>query len=318
MNPKTLWNRWAGLLDRREDATPLAVARIVAGITIAWHLQAMWLSGVGLSVWVDHEFGGIKGVDLNWLERFGGATPANVKLLMTLGLVSSLMMAAGAFTRVTTVTTWLIFRILSGLNDHAGGSSDDLLVNGLFLLMFSGCGGALSFDNRGKPPREVPSWPRYALILQLVLVYCTTGLQKVSASWLPVGPLDALWYIFQQPSWHRTSMTWLAPFYRLTQLGTLVTWCFEVSAPLLLLAFWYRYTPERKGRVRALFNRFDFRTLYLCVGLALHTGIWLTMEVGPFFGSVLVCYGACFTGAEYRAAVAWVLRRVNRATPATP
>lgn len=315
-----VWRRWANLIDRRGDATPLAVARIVAGATIAWHLQAMWLSGIGLAVWVDQKFGGIKGVDLNWLDPIGGATPTNVRALMAVGLLVSLMMAAGVFTRVTTVATYVVFRILSGLNDHAGGSSDDLLINGLFLLMLSDCGGALSWDNRGKPPRQVPMWPRYVLIGQLVLVYWTTGLQKVSASWLPVGDLDALWYIFQQPSWHRMDMQWLAPFYKLTQLGTLVTWCFEQAAPLLLLAFWYRDTADRPGRVRALFNRFDFRTLYLCVGLSLHVGIWLTMAVGPFFGGVAVCYAACFTGEEYRAATARVTSALRRRTrsPSVP
>lgn len=314
------WMRWAALLDRRGDATPLAVARIVAGVTIFWHLQAMWRSGIGLAVWVDQKYGGIKGVDLDWLDPFGGATPGNVKVLMGFGMAFALLMAAGVYSRATSFATYLVFRVLTGLNDHAGGSSDDLLINGLFLLMFSQCGGALSWDNRGQPPRDVPMWPRYVLIGQLVLVYGTTGLQKVSASWLPVGDLDALWYIFQQPSWHRADMEWLAPFYKLTQLGTLVTWCFEVGAPVLLLAFWYRDTPERPGRVRALFNRLDVRTLYLCVGLSLHLGIWLTMAVGPFFGGIAVCYAACFTGAEYRAAwkrVTSALRRPTR-SPSVP
>lgn len=314
---KTWWPRWAEYIARREDATPLAVARIVAGTTIAWHLQAMWLSGVGVAVWVDEKFGGLKGVDLDWLDRIGGATPANVRMLMVVGFIFAVAMALGFATRLATVGTYFAFRVLTGLNDHAGGSSDDLLINGLFVLMFADCGGALSLDNRGKPPRVAPSWPRYVLILQLVLVYCTTGLQKVSASWLPVGPLDALWYIFQQPSWHRRPMTWLAPVYGLTQLGTLVAWCFEVSAPLLLVAFWYRATPERPGRVRAWFNRWDFRTLYLCVGTSLHFGIWLTMEVGPFWGGMLVCYAACFTADEYRAAVTSALRRLRR-SPSVP
>ncbi|MBS1153806.1 MAG: uncharacterized protein H6Q89_5504, partial [Myxococcaceae bacterium] len=189
------WTRWADLLDRREDATPLALARIVASVTVFLHLATMWLSGTAMGVWVAVKHGGIRESDLSWLEPFGGATPLNIHLLLALGLVSSALMAVGLFTRVTAVLTYLSFRVLTGLNCHAGGSSDDLLVNGLFLLMLSGCGGALSLDRRGQPPLAVPVWPRYVLIGQLVLVYWTTGLQKVSAAWLPGGPLDALWYI---------------------------------------------------------------------------------------------------------------------------
>ncbi len=312
-----VWRRWVELLDRKEAATGLALCRIVAAFTVCLHLVTMWTSGAAFGVWVSVQFGGIRDTDLNWLEPFGGATPLNIRLVLGLGIFSSALMALGVFTPVTTALTWLTFRLLTGLNNHSGGSSDDLLVNILFILMFSRCGGALSFDRLKQPPAEVPVWPRYVLIGQLVLVYWMTGLQKVSAAWLPGGSLDALWYIFQQPSWQRTSMLWLAPVYPLTQLGTLVAWTFEQSAPLLLLAFWFRYTPERQGRVRAFFNRIDFRTLYLALGMMLHLGIWLTLEVGPFFGGVFALYVCCYTHDEYRAFVGWlrttsVLQRLRR------
>ncbi len=302
-----VWTRFVDLLDKREDVTPLAVARIVAGITIFQHLVTMWTSGTADGVWVSSAFGGIKSSDLDWLDFIGGATPANVHLLVFIGILGSALMTVGLFSRVSVVFTYLSFRILTGLNSHSGGSSDDLLINGLFLLMFSGCGGALSLDNRGKPAKLAPVWPRYVMIGQLFLVYWTTGLQKVSAAWLPGGELDALWYIFQQPSWQRVPMYWLAPFFQLTRIGTFVAWTFEWSAPVLMLAFWYRYTRERKGRVRAFFNRFDIRTKYLLAGVMVHTGIWVTMEVGPFFGGVLVLYAACFTADEYRAFAARLL-----------
>jgi hypothetical protein len=316
------WTRFVELLDRRQDATALAVCRIVAAVTVFLHLTTMWISGTASGVWVSVQFGGIRESDLDWLERFGGATPLNVKLLLTLGIAASALMAVGLFTRVACVLTWLAFRVLTGLNDHAGGSSDDLLINVLFLLMFSGCGGALSLDNRKGPPKEVPVWPRYVLLGQLVLIYWMTGLQKVSAAWLPGGSADALWYIFQQPSWQRISMFWLARAYPLTQAGTLMAWTFEQSAPLLLLAFWYRYTRERPGRVRAFFNRIDFRTLYLSVGMMIHLGIWMTLEVGPFAGGVFSLYACCFTPDEYRALVTRLratsaLRRLRR-SPSIP
>lgn len=293
------WPRWVALLDRREAATSLAMCRIVVGYTVAWHLVQMGLTGVAAAVWVDEKFGGLRTVDLTWLEPFGGATPLNVRLLLLLGIASAASLMVGLFTRIASVLAWLSFRILCGLNNHTSGSSDDVLVGVLFILMFSGCGGALSVDRRGQPPAEVPVWPRYVLVGQLVLIYWTTGLQKVSAAWLPFGELDALWYIYQQPTWPRISMDFLAPVFWLTQLGTLVTWCFENAAPLLLLAFWYRSTSDRPGRLRALFNRIDFRSRYLSVGLLLHLGIFLTLEVGPFLGGMLSLYACCFTPHEW-------------------
>ena len=138
-------------------------------------------------------------------------------------------------------------------------------------------------------------------MFQLVLLYFTTALQKVSASWIPFGPMDALWYILQQPTWQKHDMQWLAPFFPLTQLATLTTWLFEMGSPLLLLAMWYRRTPDRAGRLRRLFARAHFRTSYLALGLALHLGIWATLEVGPFLGGILALYAACFSPAEWRA-----------------
>ncbi len=296
------WSRWADLLDRREDATPLAVARIIAGFTVFQHLIAMWVSRTADAVWVSVKFGGLRDTDLPWLQPFGGATPFNVHALLAFAIVVSGLMTFGVYSRVTVALTWLTWRTLTGLNNHSGGSSDDLLVNGLFILMFSGCGGALSFDQRNKPPALVPVWPRYVMIGQLVLVYWTTGLQKVSAAWLPMGDLDALWYIFQMSSWQRRPMMFLAPVYRLTQVGTFLAWTFENTAPLLWLAFWYRWTKDRPGRVRAFFNRIDFRSCYLAAGVMLHLGIWVTLEVGPFMGGMMVLYAACFTGEEYQKA----------------
>ena len=289
---KNRWARWVAFLSRREDATPLAIARIIAGSTVAMHLATMAWTGVARGMWVDQRHGGAFPLyveaPLRWI---GGPTPLNVNVLLAIGILGALFLTAGAFTRAAAIATWFSWRTLTGINDNAGGSSDDLILNILFLLMLSGCGNALSVDATYRGRRdEIPAWPRWLIITQLVVMYWTTALQKVSIGWIPGGPLDALWYILQQPTWQRFSMRWLAPFYPLTQLATLVTWCFEQSAPLLLLAFWFRITRDRPGKIRAWFNRVDFRLKYLALGLVLHVGIWLAMEVGPFFNGVLACY----------------------------
>ena len=311
---RATWGRWVAFLGEREGAESLALARIIAGVTLAHHLFAMWTSGSAEAMWVDIAHGGYRSVDETWLPLPGGATPGAIHLIMAITSLAAVALALGAFTRVAAVIAWFGFARLCDLNWHCGGSSDELLTNGLFLLMLSGCGEAWSIDarRRGGNPPQVPAWPRRLLVFQLVLVYFTTALQKVSSSWIPlVGPMDALWYILQQPTWQKHDMRWLAPFFPLTQLATLVTWCFEMFAPLLLLAMWYQRTADRPGRVRALVNRVPFRGAYLALGLALHLGIWASLEVGPFLGGILVLYAACILPHEWRVLATRVRDRIN-------
>lgn len=317
---RSAWTRWVAFLGEREGAESLAVARIIAGLTLLHHLISMWTSGVAGAMWVDVAHGGYRSLDEGWLSLFGGATPANVHALIAFTAAAALLLALGLFTRIAAILSWLGFVQLASLNWQCGGSSDELLTNALFLLMLSGCGETWSVDarRRGTPPAEIPAWPRRVLVFQLVLLYFTTALQKVSASWIPFGEMDALWYILQQPTWQKHDMRWLAPFFPLTQLATLVTWLFEMGAPLLLLVMWFRRSPvNRPGRLRRAFDRVHFRTSYLALGLALHVGIWATLEVGPFLGGILTLYAACFHPAEWRALVTRLRGFMTRPAPAT-
>jgi hypothetical protein len=318
--PARAWLRWVSFLSQREDATSLAVARIISGSTLFVHLVIMRLSGAGDAAWVDVAYGGARSSFVSpWLQSLGGASPTNVHMLLYLACAGAGLMALGVLTRASVLVTWFCFNTLTRMNFMAGGSSDDLLMNGLFVLLWSGCGRALSVDQwvrrrrDAAAPQDAPAWPRYVLIFQIITVYWTTGVQKVSNSWWPppLGSLDAVWFILQMSNWTRWLITpqGLAPYFRITQLATLGTWLFELSGLLLLLAYWYRHTRDRPGRLRAFFNaplrRFgslDFRLIYLALGFTMHFGIWVLMEVGPFFNAVLVCYACCITPDEWRAA----------------
>ncbi|MBL8949254.1 MAG: HTTM domain-containing protein [Myxococcaceae bacterium] len=317
------WQGWVELVSRREDAASLAMARIVCGATVAVHLILLRPTGAVEQSWVHVNEGGAYGTSpalvFGWLGW--GTTAHHVDVMMAAAAVAGTLMALGLFTRVTTVATWLLWRSLTSTNGMSGGSSDDLLINALFILMWSGCGRTLSVDawlSRRRDPNaatDAPAWPRYVMIFQLCTLYWTTGIQKISNSWWPppVGTADAIWYILQQVTWNRAPFdpyAW-APFYRVTQLMTAGTWLFEVGGLVLLLAYWYRHTRERPGRVRRFFNaplgkrlpNVDFRLLYLAFGFSMHFGIWVLMEVGPFFLAVLVFYCAVLTPAEWRAAL---------------
>ncbi len=305
----TAWRRWVALIDRREPATALALARIVLGSSIATHLCHMAWVGGDVLVWTDAAYGGLRSLAPGWLAHLGGLTPENVRGVVLVTALAAVAFTLGLSTRVAALVTWIGFRTLADLNGHAGGAYDELAKNILLLLLVSGCGRALSIDawlaarraRAGGPAVDplVPAWPRYVLVFQLVLMYWATGMQKVSSGWVPGGSADALWYILQQPTWQRREMTWLAPAFPLTQVATLGTWCFEQGAPLLLLAFWYRHTRTRPGRIRAAFNRLDARSLYLLLGVGMHAGIEATMEVGMFCWATMAIYVACFHPDEW-------------------
>ena len=298
----SLWQRWVQLLDRREAALPLALVRMAAGLIVTLHISRIWLRGIHLWAWVDDDFGGLRNLSAGFLDRFGGLTPENVQLVMAFTIVAAVAMFLGLGTRVATLATLLSYGYLADLNGHAGGSYDELVKNTLFLLFLSGCGRALSLDERIRPTDGMTTaWPRWLMIFQLVLMYWMTALQKVSSSWVPIAESDALFYILQQPTWQRFPLPLesLATIYPLTRLATFGVWLWEQSAPLLLLAYWYRETHERPGRLRALFNRYDFRAIYLFFGLGMHLGIEALMEVGPFSFASLTLYFACFHPDEW-------------------
>ena len=61
-----------------------------------------------------------------------------------------------------------------------------------------------------------------------------------------------------------------------------MVWHFEVGAPLLLVVYYLRWTSERRGRLRRWVLRYDPRLLFAAIGLGMHLGIGLLMEMGPF------------------------------------
>jgi len=113
-------------------------------------------------------------------------------------------------------------------------------------------------------------------------------------------------------------MAWLAPYFPLTQIMTAAVWYWEVAAPLLLLAAWYRLTPDKKGWLRRLFNRVRFRRWYVAFGVAMHLGIYVMLGLGPFTWITLSMYICLFSSAEWRAFFAKLRRAAAGPPPPEP
>jgi hypothetical protein len=313
------WARFVALTSREEAGTSFALFRIGIGTCLAVTLVEMCVRGVIPILWLSSEFGGYQATPriTPLLALLGGATPAGVWTLVGAGLISGAALGVGVggpvLGRAIAFIALHCFQACALLNPDATGSYDGLLLNALWLLVLGNGTGTLSLYARrrhgawtaGEP---VLAFARWLAICQLVLMYWMTGLQKISVHWTPGGDFGALYYILQQPSWNRGDMSWVAPFFPLTQLATALVWTWEISAPLLLLAVWAHATRDRPGRLRAVANRIHLRSLYLAMGIAFHLTTTTLMNVGNFSWIALSYYFCLLEPDEWRA----LLARLNR------
>jgi hypothetical protein len=280
---------------------------MACGLVVLGAVGSVAAFGLVPVLWMNPADGGYTTVSPSWLfERLGGVTPTTVWAVVVVTLLAGLAMTLGLGGRLMPLVALQGYLALYSLNSDAVGGYDWLLTNALWLLVLARATATLSLDCRLRTgcwrcADLVPAWPRYLAIYQIVLVYWTTGLQKLSAAWTPAGGFSALYYILQEPTWHRWDMSWLAWVYPLTQVATATSWIWELTAPLLLLALWFRRTADRPGRLRALFNRVPVRGLWVAIGVCVHLGILIFMNVGPFSWVSLAFYVCLFRPEEWQA-----------------
>lgn len=315
------WSGWVELVGRREPGTSLALFRIMTGSALLYAVGSVVAADLVELLWVDEAYGGYRRLKGNWLvSALGGARPEVTWTLIGLTLGAGLSLTLGVLARPCALVAGQGLLALTTLNTHARSSYDPLLVNSLWLLVLADSTATLSLRcrlSRGRWTSDtaVAAWPRMLVLAQLVVLYTSTGLQKISIHWTPVGELSALYYILQQPSWQRWDMTWLASVYPLTQVGTVVTWLWELTWPVVPLALWFRHTADRRGRVRAAFNRIPVRALYVAIGLCMHVTVAVVMVVGPFSWITLAYYPCLFRPHELHRAgrrLAGLARRWSR------
>jgi hypothetical protein len=302
------WRRLVGFLDRRETGEALAVYRVAVGLNVLWAMVSVWAPGLVEVLWLQPAAGGMRplAADSSWLVgALGGPSSAVVWPLVIGTTLASIGLILGIGSRALAFVCLQGFLAVAWINAHAGGSYDNLLTNALWLLVLARSDATWSLACRlrtgaWKSDTLISSWPRWLIVLQLLLMYCSTGLQKVSASWVPGGDSSALYYILQQPSWARHDMSWVAWLYPVTQAATLSVWLFEVFAPLLLVVLWFRHTRDREGRLRKLSNRLDLRSWFVVYGVAMHLSIHALMVVGPFSTTSIALYAALFSADEWR------------------
>ncbi len=294
---KSLWRGWVELLDRREPATSLALARaLLGGVLLA---DLLIVAGLGLveALWTSPADGGMAyGADRSWLYAWLDGDGTAAWGIWSICTGAALCFGAGLFTRTSAVVLVLAYAQLATLLPEADRGIDGLFRCTLVIFAFSGAGETLSLGswirNRrsSRPDALVPAWPRYLLVAQMAWLYFSAATNKLQSPWTPLGGFTALHYILLDPHFARFDTPWLGDVQILTRTATFLTMCFEWLAPLMPLAMYYRATRERGGRLRKLFLRAHFFEVWVSLGVFFHVSLAVTVRLGIFPYGVLALY----------------------------
>lgn len=285
------WSAWVALLDRREPATALAISRIALALTfLADYLRHAQL-GVITSLYAAPPEGYAS--PLQGWPTWLGLTGPTVWLVATIALA---LIALGAATRVACIVFVLASAKLAQIAPATECALDQLARIVFVIFALSQSHAKWSFDAlfarwRGRAFAElVPAWPRYLLLLQIVWVYFSGGMNKSSPTWGPLGGFSALADALADPHAARFSPGWIPTLFPLTQVATFATMVFELGAPLYLVALYFAETADRPGRLRRAFNRLRVRWVWLLLGISFEVGIATTLELGVFPYGMLALY----------------------------
>ena len=142
-------------------------------------------------------------------------------------------------------------------------SAHAVLIVLFFCLLWAEPGRVWSLDAKRSPSKDglVPVWPLMLMRYQIALIYWSSALWKISFPEWRDG--SVIYWVLSLNGFHRFPgelPLGLAPVLALMTWGTLG---FEFAFPFLVFA--------RRTRLAAL----------VC-GVALHLGLWATLELGPF------------------------------------
>lgn len=298
------WATWVRLWDLVEHPRSLAAVRVCLGLVMLWDLGQVARLGLVVPLLGLEEAGGLS-------ASLRSSSPAPWALLLPATAASAWVLWGGLFTATLAYTAGVLARpamfafvLLSSqwewqLPDASRGI-ESLIRIVLLILACSESDRWLSvraWRETGSiwgDGRPVPAWPRHLIVAQLVLMYFLAGVQKFGLDWSPAQNFSALYLILQDPAIANARYDWLQnePWLVITRAGTAGTIAWEWASPLLLLAFWYRFTPERPGALRAAFLRWRVHLVWAAIGVVFHLGIAATMALGIFPFAMLSCYFA--------------------------
>jgi hypothetical protein len=289
------WAAWVELWDRREPPTALALVRILLGLAMLVDLLHLAWIGMVTPLFARPPDGFAAAYD-GWASALLGTGPDAARALWLAAVLAAACITAGAATRVACVVFIVVTAQLGYIAPGADRGIHMIARVAIGILALSGCHARWSVDawvraRLGRPfPAEVPAWPRYLLLLQLLWIYFSAGHNKFAPEWGLSGGYLALPNAVTDPHFARFDPAWVRPVLPLLRAGTFATVVFELSAPLYLVWLYFAATAERAGRVRAWCNRLRLRWIWLALGVTFHLGIAVFLRIGVFPWAMLALY----------------------------
>ena len=206
---------------------------------------------------------------LGWVE-----SPAVLRAAAIAWVAAAVLLLLGLCSRTSAAAAWALSQSFLALNPYAHNAGDTVRTIILLYLMVSPCGAAWSLDRwrrrNGQPgPVFVYPWPLCLLLVQMAVIYFNNGVHKLIGPQWRAG--TSLYYVLGDLTLTRWSYGELPLPFVLTQLSTWGVLVWELAFPLLVLL------PST-------------RTVTLVLGVLLHVGIGLSMELGAFALYMLCLY----------------------------
>lgn len=198
-------------------------------------------------------------------------------LLWFLLLLAAFFVCIGLFTRCATVSLYLLFVSFCQRNTNATSATDDLISCLAFLLMFSNCGAVFSLDSwrRGLKTYDqqwqvmLMPWAQWLAQMQVALFYFQSVVYKLCGRTWWDG--TAVYYALSLREYKRFDLGFL---YQYLWQVRFLTWGTLVIETLLFTLIWHK----------------KYRYYAMLLGVLLHAGIEITMNI-PFFELLsVVCY----------------------------
>jgi hypothetical protein len=202
--------------------------------------------------------------------------------------VSYVALALGYFARLATLSAFVSIFLMSWWNPLPMSAAHQVLRTLLFPLLFVDSGRAWSLDawrragtNSSPAVASSPIWPLRLIQIQVCLIYLVTGLWKLmNAAWRDG---TAMHYVLQNNQFTRFAVPVLGLS---TTFMTYSVVAWEIGFTFLVL-----HHVTRKW--------------VLTIGVLMHLGMWLVLELGPFSWIMLASYVA-FLDRE------WMIQKLEK------
>jgi hypothetical protein len=218
--------------------------------------------------------GSVRGVPRDWFIAHGLAHVSGWALYLALWIVWA-SMTLGFFSDTAVIGAFAAQIVQARWNNNPLSAAHQVVTVLLFCLLWVPTGRVWSLDAILRPTasagtaERAPAWPLFLIRFQVALIYGSSALSKLAFPVWRDG--SAVYWALSLNDFHR--FPWVIP---------------ESAAPLLALVTWGTLAFELLFPVFVLFKR--TRPVILWAGVALHLGLWLTLELGPFSWVMLASY----------------------------